>query len=271
MCDDDGLGIRVPARTSRKKPLKEEVRAVLAQLERMSTRRDHENLARFGITAGKAYGVSMKNIQLLARRLGRSHELAAALWKTGWYEARMLTSFVDEPARVTSAQMDRWCRDFDNWGICDTVCFHLFDRTPHAWAKVEQWHDKRGEFARRAAFALLACLALHEKRTGDQPFMDSLALIERAASDDRNFVKKGVSWALRLIGRRNRALNAAAVTLARRLAVSPDAAARWIGKGAMRELTSPLVARALANAKRIPASSTGSSSGSGTGHPDRRR
>jgi hypothetical protein len=136
----------MPARTMRKKPsttrkpagaprapqagVEEQVQAALASLEKMSTRRDRDNLARFGITATKAYGVSMSNIQVLAKRLGRGHELANALWKTGWYEARMLTSFVDDPARVTSAQMDRWCRDFDNWGICDTVCFHLFDKTP---------------------------------------------------------------------------------------------------------------------------------------------
>jgi 3-methyladenine DNA glycosylase AlkD len=227
-----------------------QVQAALSSLEKMSTRRDRENLARFGITANKAFGVSMANIQVLAKRLGRSHELAAALWETGWYEARMVTSFVDEPARVTAAQMDRWCRDFDNWGICDTVCFHLFDRTPHAWAKVAQWHDKRGEFVKRAAFALLASLALHDKRTGDQPFVDSLALIERAAGDERNFVKKGVSWALRLIGRRNLALNGEAVTLARRLSASPDAAARWVGRGALKELTSPLVQRHLAGRGR---------------------
>ena len=144
-----------------------QVEAALAALEKMSTQRDRDNLKRFGITAGKAFGVSMANIQALAKRLGRSHELAAALWDTGWYEARLLTSFVDEPARVTPAQMDRWCRDFDNWGICDTVCFHLFDRTPHAWTKVEQWHDKRAEFVKRAAFALLASLALHDKRAPD--------------------------------------------------------------------------------------------------------
>jgi 3-methyladenine DNA glycosylase AlkD len=207
-------------------------------------------MARFGITANKAFGVSIANIQLLAKRLGRSHELAAALWETGWYEARLLTSFVDEPARVTAAQMDRWCRDFDNWGICDTVCFHLFDRTPHAWAKVARWHDQRGEFVRRGAFALLASLALHDKHTGDQPFIDSLVLIERAATDDRNFVKKGVSWALRLIGRRNLALNAAAVTLARRLSASEDATARWLGRGALKELTSPMVQRHLAARRR---------------------
>jgi 3-methyladenine DNA glycosylase AlkD len=230
--------------------LRIQVQAALSSLEKMSTRRDRENLARFGITATKAFGVSIANIQALARRLGRNHQLAAALWDTGWYEARLLTSFVDEPSRVTPAQMDRWCRDFDNWGICDTICFHLFDRTPHAWAKVAQWHDRRGEFVKRAAFALLASLALHDRGTGDQRFIHSLALIERAATDERNFVKKGVSWALRLIGRRNLALNAEAVTLSRRLSTSPDAAARWIGRGALRELTSPMVQRQLAVRRR---------------------
>src|SRR6185369_16347805 len=134
----------------------EQVRAALSSLEKMSTKRDHANLAKFGIDAPKAFGVSMANIQVLAKRLGHSHELAAALWETGWYEARMLASLVDEPDRVTSAQMDRWCRDFDNWGICDTVCFKLFDRAPHAWAKVPLWSKKREEFIRRAGFALLA-------------------------------------------------------------------------------------------------------------------
>jgi 3-methyladenine DNA glycosylase AlkD len=147
---------------------------------------------------------------------------------------------------VTPSQMDRWCRDFDNWGICDTVCFHLFDRTPHAWTKVAQWHDKRAEFVKRGAFALLASLALHDKRTGDEPFLESLALIERGATDDRNLVKKGVSWALRGIGRRNAALNTAAVRVARRLSTSPEPGARWVGRDALKELTSTAVVRRLA-------------------------
>jgi 3-methyladenine DNA glycosylase AlkD len=142
--------------------------------------------------------------------------------------------------------MDRWARDFDNWAICDTVCFHLFDRTPHAWQKVEQWSRRRDEFVKRAAFALLAGLSLHDKRAGDEAFLRSLVLVERAAADDRNFVKKGVSWALRVIGRRNQALNAAAVEVSRRLAESSKPAARWVGKGALKELTSPVVRRRLA-------------------------
>jgi 3-methyladenine DNA glycosylase AlkD len=223
-----------------------QVRDALAWLKRRGTRRDREGMARYGIVADKVFGVSVANIQRLARRLGRDHDLAAALWETGWYEARMLCAFVDEPARVTAAQMDRWAADFDNWAICDTLCFHLFDRTPHAWRKVERWSRRREEFVKRAAFALLASLGLHDKETGDEPFQRSLALIERGAADERNFVKKGVSWALRAVGRRNPALNAAAVDAARRLAESDRPSARWIGKDALRELTGPVVRRQLA-------------------------
>lgn len=148
--------------------------------------------------------------------------------------------------RVTAAQMDRWCRDFDNWGICDTLCFNLFDRTPHAWTKVAEWSDQPDEFVKRAAFALLWGLTVHDKRADDDPFIRSLLLIERAATDERPFVKKAVNMALRAIGKRNPALNAAAVAVAKRLADSAQSSARWVGKDALRELNSPSVTRRLA-------------------------
>ncbi|HEU4523399.1 MAG TPA: DNA alkylation repair protein, partial [Gemmatimonadales bacterium] len=170
---------------------------------------------------------------------------AIALWATGWYEARMLCSFVDQPERVTPAQMDRWARDFDNWGICDTICFHLFDRTPLAWKKLRPWSKRREEFVKRAAFALLAGLALHDKQADDEAFLAALALVEPAAADERNFVKKGVSWGLRVMGRRNRTLNAACLEMGRRLAQSDQPAARWIGRQAVKELASPAVQRKL--------------------------
>jgi len=218
----------------------------LAWLERRGTKRNRDAMLRYGIIAPKAFGVSVGDIKQLSKRLGSDHELALALWDTGWYEARMLAPFVDEPEKVTAAQMNQWARDFDNWAVCDHACFHLFDRTPHAWRKIEQWSVRRDEFVKRAAFALLASVALHDKRAADEPFLDSLALIERAAPDERNFVKKGVSWALRLVGRRNRALNAASVETARRLIDSPHDAARWIGRDALRELTGAVVRRQLA-------------------------
>jgi 3-methyladenine DNA glycosylase AlkD len=235
-----------------------------------ATQRDRENLARFAISTSKFFGVSMANLQVLAKDLGRDHELAAALWDTGWYEARMLVSLVDEPAHVTAAPMDRWCRDFDNWAICDTACFALFDRTPHAWRKVAQWSRRRDEFGKRAAFGLLWGLTVHDKRADDETFLQALLLVERAASDERNFAKKAVNMALRGIGKRSPALNAAVVVVAGRLATSPESAARRVGKDALRELTSTAVTRRLATRHRrvTPESEPGRNGQPGQrGHP----
>jgi 3-methyladenine DNA glycosylase AlkD len=180
----------------------------------------------------------MREIKALGKQLGHNQELAAALWESGVYEARMLASFVGDPARITPAHMDRWCNEFDNWAFCDAMCFNLFDRTPHAWDKVTQWSGSNEEFVKRTAFALVWSLSVHDKGAGNELFVQSLDLIERAAGDERNFVKKAVNMALRAIGKRNRGLHTAAVATARRLAESPNTTARWVGKDALRELTS---------------------------------
>jgi 3-methyladenine DNA glycosylase AlkD len=202
-------------------------------------------MARYAIPSDRALGVPVGTVMKMGKALAPNHALAQALWDTGIYEARLMASFVDDPAKVTSVQMDRWCREFDNWAVCDTVCFKLFDRVPHAWSKVEPWSRLRGETSRRAAFVLLACLALHDKEAKDAAFLRTLSLIERGAADERNFVKKAVNWALRAIGGRNAALNAAAIVVARRLAESAEAAPRWVGKDALRGLTSPAMTRRL--------------------------
>jgi 3-methyladenine DNA glycosylase AlkD len=217
----------------------------LAWLKARGSKSGVEGMARYGIKAKKAFGVSVGTIRTLGKKLGKDHALAESLWKTGWHEAKFLASFVDDPALVTPAQMNRWAKDFENWADTDTVCFCLFDRTPHAWGRVRAWSTRKGEFEKRAAFALIASMALHDKKAPDAPFLKSLALIERAATDERNFVKKGVSWALRGVGERSVPLNAAAVKLARTLAVSENAAARWIGKDALRQLDTPAVRKRL--------------------------
>jgi 3-methyladenine DNA glycosylase AlkD len=223
----------------------EQVRAALRWLERRGTRKTRDEMARYGLPSATAYGVPVGAIKQFATQLGRNHDLALALWDTNRYEARLLASFVGDPARVTPAEMDRWCRDFDNWGTCDTACFHLFDRSPHAWARIAPWARRRDEFQKRGGFVLLACLALHDKTAPDESLAKCLPLIERGATDDRNFVKKGVSWALRSIGRRNPPLHAAAVATARRLTESHESAAQWVGKDALKELSSPAVTRRL--------------------------
>ncbi len=226
--------------------LEAQVEAALAWLKRHSSKSTRDGMARFAISSDHALGVSVSNIRVLGKKLGPNHALAAVLWKTGVYEARLLASFVEEPARVTAAQMDRWCREFDNLAVCDTLCFHLFDRTPYAWEKIAQWRKLPGEFQKRAGFALLWAMTVHDKQARDAPFQKGLGYIEEAATDDRHFVKKAVNMALRATGKRNHALNQAAVKVARRLAKSSDATARWVGKDALRELTSASVARRLA-------------------------
>jgi 3-methyladenine DNA glycosylase AlkD len=221
------------------------VAAALAWLKKRSSKSVRAGMARYAIPSDHALGVRMADIQKLGRQLGCDHALALALWKTGVYEARMLTAYVDDPARVTPAQMDAQARDFDNWAICDTLCFALWVRSPHAFAKIRQWATHRDEFVKRAAFALLASVALKDRQTGDAPFLRGLALIEKAARDERNFVKKGVNWALRGIGGRNLALNQAAVALAKKLAQSSEPAPRWVGKDALRQLGSAPVQRRL--------------------------
>jgi 3-methyladenine DNA glycosylase AlkD len=180
---------------------KQQVQGVLDWLKAHSTKATLQGMARYAIPSAQRHGRAMKDLKALGKQLGRQHELALALWDTGWYEARILTSFVADPAQLTAAQMDRWCRDFDNWAFCDTLSFNLFDRSPHAWAKVQQWSRLKGEFQKRTAFALLWSLALHDKQAGDEPFLRGLEIIEGAAGDDRNFVKKAVNMALRAIGR----------------------------------------------------------------------
>jgi 3-methyladenine DNA glycosylase AlkD len=212
------------------------VNGVLGLLRKQGTRRTIDEMARYGIEAERAFGVPMGTLLELKKRLGTDHALSLALWKSGWYEARLLAALVGDPRRVTRRQMDVWAAGFENWGDCDTVCFKLFDRSPFAWEKARQWAASPREFVKRGAFALMACLALHDKAAPDKNFLAFLPLIEKGARDERNFVMKGVSWALRSIGRRRPVLNAAALRVARRLAVSEKPSCRWVGKDAVREL-----------------------------------
>lgn len=236
----------MPARRSTRTAPTPDAAAVVGKLKKLSSKQVRDGMARFAIPSTNALGVSMAAMQRVAKDAGRSHELALALWDTGIYEARTVAALVDEPERVTSAQMDRWCRDFDSWAIVDTVCFKLFDRTEHALAKIRAWAKLEGEMQRRAGFVMLACVAAHRDDVEDRELLRFLPLIEKGAKDERNFVKKGVSWALRMVGRRTAASNAACVELARRLASSKVPTQRWIGASALKELASPALARKLA-------------------------
>jgi len=178
----------------------------------------------------------MTAMKPMQRRLGHDHRLAQALWRTGWFEARILAALIDEPARVTAAQMDRWAGDFDNWAVCDTTCLRLFTATPFAWASVRRWRGSRDLFVKRAAFALLASLVRRDHESPDRRFAAALAWIERGASDPRPMVAKAVNWALRSVGHRSPALRSQARRVAKRLAAAEAPLTRWIGRNALADL-----------------------------------
>jgi 3-methyladenine DNA glycosylase AlkD len=193
-------------------------------------------MTRFGMNPERRLGISIPPLRRIARTTGKDHRLALDLWKSGIAEARIVASLVDDPAKVTGAQMDRWVRDFNSWDVCDQVCGNLFDKTPHAWTKAKAWARREEEFVKRAGFALMAYLAWHDKDAPDAAFLRFLPSIRRGATDERNFVKKAVSWALRNIGKRNLRLRAPALREARALRTGDSKEARWVGADVLRDL-----------------------------------
>lgn len=193
-------------------------------------------MERFGIRAKEVIGLNTPQIRVIARQLGRDQVLAEALWETGIHDARILAALVGEPDRITRKVMDQWANDFVSWDICDACCCNLFDRSPYAWSQIRKWAPRQGEFVRRAAFATIAALAVHDKAADDQVFLDALPLIEKYAFDERNFVRKAVNWSLRSIGKRNEALRPAAMECAQRVQAQGTSGARWIAADALREL-----------------------------------
>lgn len=193
-------------------------------------------MARYGINAAGTLGVPIPVLRQLAKECGRSHELAEELWESGVHEARILATLVDEPARVTRRQMDRWARDLDSWDVCDHATHNLFRYTPFAFAKAARWARAKPEFVRRAGFSLMAGLAVKAKDASDAQFEAFLPRIEEAATDDRNMVKKAVNWALRQIGKRNARLRMKAIAKAEEIRQLDSRGARWIAADALREL-----------------------------------
>ena len=219
----------------------ERAREVVRTLERMGDPARRDGMARYGIDISRALGISVTELRRLARDLGHDHDLAAALWASGVHEARILASLVDEPARVSHAQMDAWVADLNSWDVCDAVCGNLFDRTPFALDKAVEWSGREPEFEKRAGFSLMARSAVHRKDLPDAAFASLLPLIRERSADDRNYVKKAVSWALRQIGKRSAGLNTKAIRTAEQIERMEARSSRWIARNALRELRSEAV------------------------------
>jgi 3-methyladenine DNA glycosylase AlkD len=223
------------------------LKQILSQFESLGDPKNVAGMARYGIVAKKVFGVSAPALHSIAKRIGKTHDLALQLWPTGIYDARILAALIDNPIDVTDKQMDGWVKGFDNWAICDGVCIHLFRKTPFAWKKAVAWSKRKEEFVKRAGFTLMATLAVHDKEADDKKFLQLLHIIQRASTDERNGVKKAVNWALRQIGKRNIALNKHAIQTAKKIKMLDSSAARWIASDALRELQSKAVHKRLKN------------------------
>lgn len=221
------------------------VAGLLEKMESLGNPAAMAGMARFGITAKRVYGLSIPQLKKLAREAGRDHIVAKLLWATGIHEARILAVLMDDPLQVSESQMERWARGFDNWAVCDGACIHLFRSSPLARRKCLEWSSRREEFVKRAAFSLMAGLAVGDKGAPDEVFLRFLPVIKQEASDGRNFVKKAVNWALRQIGKRNARLNRAAIRTAQQIHKLGSPSARWIASDALRELRSPAVRKTL--------------------------
>jgi len=219
---------------------------IIARLEAAASPNDAAGMARFGIRGARVLGVPVKTLRAIARETGRSHTLAEALWASGIHEARILASIVGDPKRVTLAQMEQWVADLDSWDLCDQCCTNLWVRTLFARDQALVWSERAEEFVKRAGFVLMVQVAGKDKRAPTILLHSYLARAEQEAHDERNFVKKAVSWAMREIGQRNADLNAAAIATSQRLQASDSRAARWVGSDALRELTSEKIAQRVA-------------------------
>jgi 3-methyladenine DNA glycosylase AlkD len=217
------------------------VKDVLNSLESKAKPEQLAGMAKYGIATEKRLGISVPEMRKLAKELGRDHELALDLWRTGIAEARIVAGMVGDPAKLTEEQMEEWVKGIDSWDVCDQVCMNLFEKNRLVWKKIIDWSGREEEFVKRTAFSLIACLAWHDKKASDEKFIGLLPIIVREASDGRNFVKKAVNWALRNIGKRNLNLNEAAINTAKEIKRLDSKAARWIAADAIRELESDAV------------------------------
>jgi 3-methyladenine DNA glycosylase AlkD len=228
-------------------PEKPQYNEILQKLKALSNLKTVEGMARFGINPNNAYGVSIPTLRKIAKEVGTDHTLARQLWQSGIHEARILASMIDDPEQVKEEQIENWVNDFDSWDICDQCCSNLFWKTNFAYQKAVEWSRRNKEFIKRAGFVLMAELVIHDKKAKDTEFMKFLPMIKREATDNRNFVKKAVNWALRQIGKRNKTLNKAAIQTAQQIQDMDSKTAKWIASDTLRELTSQAIQRRLRN------------------------
>ncbi|MBU0687286.1 MAG: DNA alkylation repair protein [Candidatus Margulisbacteria bacterium] len=220
-------------------------KSIIKKLESLTNQECIDGMARYGIVSKKVYGVSLPELRAMAAKIGIDQKLAEKLWKFGAYETKILAPLIVDPKKVDDKLLEKWVKDFDNWAVCDNACMHLFRKTDLAHKKVREWTKRKEEFAKRAGFALMSTLVVHDKSASDALFIKYLSIIKKEATDGRHYVKKSVNWALRTIGKKNKNLNKKAIVTAREIKKLDSKSAKWIAADALRELTSEKIKKRL--------------------------
>ncbi len=218
---------------------------VLRRLREMGDEGYRHRMKNFGIKTTRAHGVAVWKIRDLAKSIGSNHKLAEELWNEKLHEARTLATLIADPKQMSRAAMDRWVKSIESWDICDAACGNLFDKTPYAYEKARKWVKQEREFTRRAGFVLMANLAVHDKRAAVKDFRPFFNLIKQNCDDDRNFVKKAATWALRQIGKRSATLCREAIAVGEELLACDSTVCQWVARDALRELRSDKVQQRL--------------------------
>jgi 3-methyladenine DNA glycosylase AlkD len=219
-----------------------QLKEILHELKKMGDPKVKKIKERFVIVPPNSYGIFLKDLNILARRIGKNDELAIKLFDTGVYEARLLTSMLFNPQNLTERLMEKWVKAFDNWEICDTFCMNVFGKSRFAVKKAFAWAEKKPEYQKRAGFVCMVQYAFTNQEAPNNVFEKFFPVIIKHASDERTYVMKGINWALRQIGKRNKNLYKEALEVADEILKLDSKPARWIAKDAIRQLKKPNVA-----------------------------
>lgn len=218
---------------------------IVAKLKSKANPKNVEGMARFGINPENTLGVSVPFMRALAKKAGKDNTLSEKLWETGIHEARIAATMTANPLTFPESLLDAWVKELDSWDTCDQFCSNLAAKTPFAYDKAFFWCKREEEFVKRAGFVIMARFAVTAKTSDNEFFSPFFEEIIKGASDERNYVKKAVNWALRQIGKKNLSLNKKAITTAKRIKEMGTPAARWIAGDSLRELESEAVQERL--------------------------
>ncbi|MDZ7847451.1 MAG: DNA alkylation repair protein [Owenweeksia sp.] len=194
-----------------------------------------------GYLQSSALGLRMPILRKLAKDIGHDQALAGALWQRELHEAKLLATLITEPSKFTPELADSWLEDVYSWDICDQLCINTLVKLEERWDLPQRLTPNPEEYVRRAGLVMIVALRIHDKKANDASFLPFITLLRKYATDERNFVKKAVNWAIRELGKRSASHHPLMIDLCQELWQTNSKSAHWIARDALKELQSDKV------------------------------